>query len=620
MTSIPKLPSLKEKPSFTLESSLTQSQKTQSSSHEHFIPRSTSQLSQISRDEIKKSKRSHSSLSSHSKEDSVMSSLDMNIGGTHLSGHSLTKGRNTSVDKEKIDKSESTSASTSGRSTKSSTSSSSSRSNKSSDTSISSKLNKDRKSKTSISSNINSTTDIIRNSNVEIKKVDSFQSNQSNQSNHSNHSNKFINPINSIRSTHSTHSLQSLDDNRDSSDLLSEEIQELDTYEKSDLRTIIKEINEENIEDNANDSYDSDDLNYENDYTSDNTFITAISEGTLPPELEAERESQRREIEEALKLHKQETEELRKQLSEFLDDVKAKKDEDGNPLVEFPKAYDSIIDFLKLNGNLNEIPNEIVKQFIEASNVTDEEAMSEISENESLDVGMNRIRKLDLLLHESEMKSLNIQKKINRIIKRDQKNAQLRKEKKIPLRKMILSSTDKDEFIDDSAEENEVAQVQLDSTKIDVPFPEEDLILTKYQQERIDKLLSDENIELGIIPSGEGFNPSDDDLKRLSEIDERLKEIDPEMFKLPISIDNVSASHRISSLEDDILNIQDSSNLNEDLNSIEEIQDVRDPSHPLQLELLNIDEKISKLYSEREITMPSLTEEQLQKLLQDIKL
>eukprot|EP00818_Percolomonas_sp_WS_P005448 CAMPEP_0117449272 /NCGR_PEP_ID=MMETSP0759-20121206/7858_1 /TAXON_ID=63605 /ORGANISM="Percolomonas cosmopolitus, Strain WS" /LENGTH=431 /DNA_ID=CAMNT_0005241739 /DNA_START=649 /DNA_END=1944 /DNA_ORIENTATION=+ len=359
---------------------------------------------------------------------------------------------------------------------------------------------------------------------------------------------------------------------------------------------------------------------------SNGTFITSTVVSDVIPQSSTlnqsddsyENSQQRRQIEEALEEHRKQQEAVRGQLSEFLEGVKGKKDEEGNPLVQFPEAYESIVDYLKQQRNLGEVSNDVIRQFIDASSVSEQDAMDDIKEGEDLETGMNRIRKLDLLLYHSEEKFRDVSKRVKQIIKNDRKNNRMRSDKKMSLRNFILHkqrTSGADSSDDNSSTQNSPSNRQRRSSPNDhspkddeVPFPDDEIYLTKTQQDRIAQLLDDHNIDMGLVPPGEGFEPTLEELQRIDEIDTRLRELAPALFE---EIDESQTSQ-----EDNAEGQSNTTTATTGDHEPSNVKEEEDDDHKKLI--LDIDEKIARLYADSNRLAPKLSDEQIQMLLKGI--
>ena len=118
------------------------------------------------------------------------------------------------------------------------------------------------------------------------------------------------------------------------------------------------------------------------------------------------------------------TEAIRRELSDYLDEVRNKKDDEGNPTVHFPKDFDKIADSMNRedlaadssDGNNNEWTKELFNSNMggdQFENGRYKSFVKSIKEDSKIDKGMAQIYYLDkqlksLINREKDIKKTNI--------------------------------------------------------------------------------------------------------------------------------------------------------------------------------------------------------------------
>lgn len=170
-------------------------------------------------------------------------------------------------------------------------------------------------------------------------------------------------------------------------------------------------------------------------------------------------------MEEALQKYKDRHDELVNILQTYLTNIKGKTDEDGEKLINFDQ-YEQKLN--KLISNLSNdhsddsrknilfTTSELANQVLSDTKLSYEEAIQNVSQDEPLNIALEKIRKLDFVLKEKTEQEQQLSKLVKEIVKKDK--------------------LEKDDTLLD----------------VEVEYP----ILTKQEQRRVEEILKDTTFEV----------------------------------------------------------------------------------------------------------------------------
>ncbi|KAF0971947.1 hypothetical protein FDP41_009643 [Naegleria fowleri] len=243
----------------------------------------------------------------------------------------------------------------------------------------------------------------------------------------------------------------------------------------------------------------------------------------------------------------------RRSLELFMEELKSRKfviqTEEGEieeNLVQLPEDLELMTK--SVNSEIFEMKDDVIVHLAQANAISKEEALQEIQPGDTLESSMKKIHKLDLLLQEIENKGKTTSQLVSQIM--EEHKSEREKLKKTSLMKYVRNVNKQEKPMSSTSSSfNSTALVRADSGKgltRKRPTPRtgnkndsflkknmtirEDAVffqLSEQEEERVREIVAQDDLPEGVIPYGQGYEPSQEEIKKIANIDEKLKEIVP---------------------------------------------------------------------------------------------
>ncbi|KAL9657034.1 hypothetical protein ABK040_014582 [Willaertia magna] len=290
-------------------------------------------------------------------------------------------------------------------------------------------------------------------------------------------------------------------------------------------------------------------------------------------------------------------------------------------------------------GDIYDLPPHLFLQLSKANALNTEEAYRTISSDEPLDKAIIKIRKLDFILSQKEWKNKELSKIVKHITKEHTKEKESLKKKSlikvvregsagnissvnqsVTTNRSVLSSTSRSSSSRSKLRKGTSVTSGEDNKSKLIDYT---IKLTDEEEERIKQLMLEDDNEDNITTDSNVIPQfiSNEFLNRMNEIDNKLSQIIPperrELFSLIETQYNHSLNNSINySTTNSSLNI--SENPNKENNNKDYLREARE-EREVKNKLIEIDERIAKLYNNQTTIENKLTSEMLEKLLKQAK-